>query len=148
MCLSKELMTRQTDLFDAEDHLVLTAFKSRRVWKDTYEIKDSMEKFLGSAKVKGVFRTKMIIENSEKNEILNVRGSSNVVGVHEMKSPNDNTVAKFEITMEEVKKNWAQSDYYNTCNLHIGDIDFDKKILWGSFISYLSHFYDVSPSGG
>ena len=145
----KGTFKKKTELTDIEDSVVLTAHKSARSIKAKYDVKDSNGNKICTANQKIFARYKiMTIKDAKGNEILTCKGSNELTGIYEINSINGQNIAKFLYKKEIVKKSFWNADIFNTCLLKITDVSFDRKNLFGLFISYLSSFYDFAPAGG
>ena len=123
---------RHVDLFDSKDTKILSSSSS--MMRNKFEITDSNGTLIGRSKeASGWRKAHLIIEDLNKKEILTVSNLSKLAVVHNVQTPNKNTIAIFDIG--KMKDNY-------TCNFQVKEHDFDKKILWGSFLSILNSFYN------
>jgi len=144
--ISKGGFKRQTYLLDSKDSRALTIFHG--LMRDKFEIKDSNEKSIGIAKEKSQWHNPYLaIEDLSKKEILEIKDLSRLVGTHDVISSDKTVVAELELGIEEFENYKGKKDHRYTCNFQIFDQGFDKKILWGSFLSFLNAFYtDIVPT--
>lgn len=138
---------KKTLMSDIDDSVVLTAKKNTAL-RTTYTIKDSDGNEIGTAKTIGVFKTKFIMVNPKGDKILTKVDSNRLVGDNEINSADGKNVTKFIVKSTAKNPSFLRPDGdYFTCNLKINESDFDRKLMWGFFISYISKFFDTSPSG-
>jgi len=150
------LIRKKASLLDIDDSVVLTIYKSV-ITVEKYEIKDSDENIIGIVENAAIYVSDTFMKNSKGEKILTAKRSVDqeqhvmdpflLNGVYEINAIDGKNVAKFKLKHEIVKRNFLHSDHYNTCNLQITDLDFDRKYLMGFFISILSSFYDLKPGG-
>lgn len=141
------MFKKKTELTDIEDSVVLTAHKSSRPIYAKYDVKDSNGNQICTANQKFLTRYKiMTIKDAKGNEVLTCKGSNELSGIYEINSINGQNIAKFLYKQEIVKKSFWNADYFNTCLLKINDANFERKNLFGLFISYLSSFFDFIES--
>jgi len=144
---TKGLMTKKTHLFDTDNSEILNAAKSNWSLGAKYEVKDSKNNKIGVVSQKVLSRKKiMTMKNPNDEEILRFEGSSFLGDNHEIKSLDDKSIAVFSRKQEVVKTSRWKGKTYNTCTLQIKEPGFDRKILFGMFLSCLSSYLDYNKS--
>jgi len=139
---SKGMIKPRTDLFNSKDSVVLTIIKSGLL-KDKFEIKDANGDVIAIVKETSINNPSLVVEDLNEKEILTVKPHLSLLGYHDIKLPNNSNVAKFKVSKEDIKKSFWNTEHRYICNFQINDQAFDKKILWGSFLSFLSSHYNV-----
>ena len=128
---------KKISLFDSSDSLILIAYKARISLSAKYEVKDAENNLIGSVRQKTLsWKKRMVIKNSNNEEILKIEG--NIQGSSKIKTIDGQTVAEFLIKTENEKKSRWNSIDHNKCLFRIDDSQYDRKILFGFFISFLS----------
>ncbi len=144
---TKGLMTKKTYLFDGDNSEILNSAKSNWSLGAKYDVKDSENNKMGVVNQKLLSRNKNItMKNHNDEEILRFEGSTFLGDNHEIKSMDGKSIAVFSRKQEFVKTGRWRGKTYNTCTLQINDSNFDRKILFGMFISCLSSYLDYYKS--
>ena len=145
--ISRGMIKPKTELLDSENSAVLTVVSG--MLRDKFKIKSATGEVIGIAKEKSqLHKPKLVIEDLSKNEIVTVLNLSHLPGSHEVISPNKTVVAKFDVGINEVKISNVRSKHDYICNFQIIDQAFDRKIIWGSFLSFLNIYFNEFPTFG
>jgi uncharacterized protein YxjI len=141
---TKGLIIKKTYLFDFENSEILSAAKASWVLAGSkYDVKDSKNNLLGIVTQKVLTRKKKFtMKNPKGEDVLFFSGSKNQIqGEHEINSL-DKNIAKFSVKQNFEKRSRWTTILHNTGHLKINDLSFDRKILFGMFVSCLSNYYD------
>ena len=112
-----------------------------------YEVKDAENNLIGTVEQKTLsLKKRMLMKNSNNVKILKIEGD--IPGVSKIKTIDGQAVAEFLIKTEKEKKSLWKSIYHNKCLFQIDDSQYDRKTLFGFFISFLSSFNDYSTGNG
>ena len=126
-------INRYTSLLDSKKKIVLTSSKSK-IWNHKYFIKDESKNVLGHVSVKWFSsKTQMYMKNKHGVKILNLNGLYLPMKTHEIVTVDGKLVAKFA---------FGHDSSSHFASLRIVDSNYDRKVLWGFFISFVSSFYD------
>jgi len=139
---TKGLLKKKTYLTDSENSLLLTSSKSP--WSlAKYEVKDSANNLVGIINQKLLSRNKIMdMKNSDGDLILKFEGPTLLGKNHQINSIDEKDIANFSREQDFVKTSRWRGETHNTCILKINDPVFDRKILFGIFISCLSSYLD------
>ena len=140
---TKGLVTKKTYLSDIGNSTLLIVAKSNWSLGAKYEVKDSANNQIGIVNQKLLSRYKiMTMKNPKGDEILAFKSSNTLGDNHEINSIDGKNIAVFSRKQESVKTGRWRAKTYNTCTLQINEPNFDRKTLFGMFISCLSSYLD------
>jgi len=148
------IIYKKISMFDIDNSVVLIANKKIGWTTTRFELKDSDGIEIGRAIMKNNLfirtnKSDFIMVNPKDEKILTVKYPSRLVGVNEINTFDGKNVAKFEVKYELIKTDFWRSYDTHTCYLQFSKPDFDRKILWGFLISYISSFFNdiYKPDG-
>ena len=144
---SRGAINKKISLFDSSNSLILIAYKARISLTSKYEVKDAENNLIGTVEQKTLsLKKRMLMKNSNNVKILKIEGD--IPGVSKIKTIDGQAVAEFLIKTEKEKKSFWKSIYHNICLFRIDDSQYDRKTLFGFFISFLSSFNDYYAGKG
>jgi len=140
---TKGMITKKTYLTDTENSVLLISSKSKWSLGAKYDVKDSADNLIGVVNQKLLARKKIMdMKNSDGDIIVKFEGSTLLGKDHQINSIDGKNIAIFSREQDLVKTSRWRGETHNTCILKINDPTFDRKSLFGIFISCLSSYLD------
>ena len=131
-------------MFDVDNSVVLTAIKKVFSFRANYTIYDANENSIGNVRTVGIRHGKLMMFNSSGKKILTKQDQSKIPGLYEIISNDGNVIAKYELIEEYTDKKYFVTFRHYTFRLQFNESDFNRKLLWGFFISDISREFDIN----